>query len=716
MSAPRASFGGGVGSAGCFLAYSVHAHVGRVCSAAIGPKSHHILATGGDDADKAVNVWRLGRPANIYSMEGHSSSVTCLAFDANEELLASGSEGGSLAVFDLSRGRLTRRLQGHMAGVACVSYHPFGELIVSGSSDTNVKVWDVRQKSCIQTYRGHGAAVTAVRFSPDGKWVASGGRDGRVLLWDLVTGRQLHAFRTHPGDAHDSSGGEVVDLAFNPCEFLLACATKERSIRLFDLDTFDAVAQTPSEASALKRCVFDGDGKTLVSVAAAHAKAWAWEPLANSGALEAKWGEVRAAVCSDDGQLLVAASDMSSLSVWAADLDAMERPRSTRLRKPVAVADADAGGAFAAARPPASSGGGAFAVVGQRVAAAEAARREEGCKGAAGEEAAPEELVTARGVRIVREGAAKAAPGGGGRQASVATEVGSSFREGAKADAIYESERRAAEELRAMLPKSRFAPPAEDEDALGRKVLQAAAERRRVRKELRSARGSPQGGPAPSAPDRAAEQRGKCGREAPAEAKDAPRRSIRDAAMREMRRGGRHAHGDVVATLTTRATHLRLLRHAWEGGDVRAWVRHLKTLNGDGDGVAAAAAFLASVPMRKCDGLRLDDLAAVLPALEAMVAEAAPVVWLTAAAKVLVDWTVMFGAIIGGARRLPSRGAGIGIDVAAQERQAKARVAYDGIDGLLAKLERAVRERPKARADADLVEGVAALRTQVLRL
>jgi WD40 repeat protein len=41
----------------------VVAHDGRTRCVAIGPASGLVLATGGDDC--AVNVWRLGRPANV---------------------------------------------------------------------------------------------------------------------------------------------------------------------------------------------------------------------------------------------------------------------------------------------------------------------------------------------------------------------------------------------------------------------------------------------------------------------------------------------------------------------------------------------------------------------------------------------------------------------------------------------------------------------------
>src|SRR5260370_21974024 len=41
------------------------------------------------------------------------------------------------------------------------------------------------------------AGVSAVAFSPDGKVLASASQDGTLLLWDLTTGNQIRRFIAH---------------------------------------------------------------------------------------------------------------------------------------------------------------------------------------------------------------------------------------------------------------------------------------------------------------------------------------------------------------------------------------------------------------------------------------------------------------------------------------------------------------------------------------
>jgi hypothetical protein len=74
------------------------------------------FAPGGDD--KLVKLWRVGRGNGaLNSMGGNASSVVGLCFSPNSEQLLSASEGGSLKIFDLAEGRVSRSLNGHLAKV-----------------------------------------------------------------------------------------------------------------------------------------------------------------------------------------------------------------------------------------------------------------------------------------------------------------------------------------------------------------------------------------------------------------------------------------------------------------------------------------------------------------------------------------------------------------------------------------------------------------------
>ncbi|KAH9203227.1 hypothetical protein DL95DRAFT_350087 [Leptodontidium sp. 2 PMI_412] len=82
-------------------------------------------------------------------------------------------------------------LEGHSDSVTSVAFSPNGKQVVSGSWDNTVRIWDAATGAALQTLEGHLDGVNSVAFSPDGKQVVSGSWDNTVRLWDAATGTAL---------------------------------------------------------------------------------------------------------------------------------------------------------------------------------------------------------------------------------------------------------------------------------------------------------------------------------------------------------------------------------------------------------------------------------------------------------------------------------------------------------------------------------------------
>lgn len=65
----------------------------------------------------------------------------------------------------------------------------------SGSEDGTVQVWDARTGSRTVDYKGHSIDVTSVAWSPDGSKIASGSGDGTVQIWDGTTGDLKNSYK-----------------------------------------------------------------------------------------------------------------------------------------------------------------------------------------------------------------------------------------------------------------------------------------------------------------------------------------------------------------------------------------------------------------------------------------------------------------------------------------------------------------------------------------
>jgi len=229
---------------------------GHINKLQITPDKQYLAAAGNPN----ISLYEIqtNNPNPITSFEGHSSNVTAVGFQAEGQWMYSGSEDGTIKIWDLRAPGCQREYKSP-GPVNSVVLHPNQGELLSGDANGNVRVWDLTANACSrELVPAMDVAIRAVSVASDASKVVAANNNGDCFVWkwpDATPLAKIHAHDTY-----------ILDCLFSPGNAdVIATASADTTVKLWSTADYSLKQTLRGHQRWVWQCVFSVDSVYLIT-------------------------------------------------------------------------------------------------------------------------------------------------------------------------------------------------------------------------------------------------------------------------------------------------------------------------------------------------------------------------------------------------------------------------------------------------------------------
>ncbi|KAG9134981.1 hypothetical protein Leryth_001260 [Lithospermum erythrorhizon] len=259
-----------------------------------------ILATA--SYDHTIRFWEAQSGRCYRTIQYPESQVNRLEITPDKRYLAAAGNP-QIRLFDVNSTspQPVMSYDSHTSNVMAVGFQRDGKWMYSGSEDGTVKIWDLRAPGYQREYESR-AAVNTVVLHPNQTELISGDQNGNIRVWDLTANScscelTMSNFEPlHKLQAHD---GYILKCLLSPelsePQRYLATASSDHTVKIWNVDGFTLEKTLTGHERWVWDCVFSVDGAYLIT-ASSDTTARLWS-MSSGKDIRVYQGHHKATIC-----------------------------------------------------------------------------------------------------------------------------------------------------------------------------------------------------------------------------------------------------------------------------------------------------------------------------------------------------------------------------------------------------------------------------------